>query len=657
MFAFLSFAAFAAAAPTSPLAPRAIVGGERADTAAFGAVVALAWEGEIHCTGTRVDAAHILTAAHCAPATEVGLIGAGDGAVGDLRWTSVSGWSGWNGDDPRDVGLLRVDDLDPGPAMPLLAADQADALASDAPLWVAGFGAVDASGAVPSDGLRVGEVALVDASCDATALGCNAAVPPGVEWITGGPADACFGDSGGPVGVWRDGRAVQAAVTSRGVLGASRACGEGGIASRVDGLSRWLRREGVDAVWVGDAPGCAVVPRPNALGVLALAAGWLVARRRTWRAVPLALAACGVPDGRTLADDSADTALADDPVATLAEVLAAPPSYGAVVTVGPLRVTTAASPIDRSVLLHDATGVGLRVLPSVRTDAWPPPVGHTVQVDVVWVGTAADPQGYLPSEGAWAVLDDALAWTDDDDLGGEGPYRLVAGDLRVASWPDPSGRADAVGPEGVAGVLVDRWAVGLPPVGTAGAARFVRWPDGSWTPLAMPPPGPTPTPRAVVLADVVAGEVPDGETVTLQATQQAPWSPDRRWTAIADAEAEVGLWVDAEGFGAGVGQAGDLGVWQGEVRTVGGVRVLRTWWDRQFLDVVPPVPVDAPVDGRLGLRRVDGLGPVDGAGERVDAEGVVWDPRLTALDGLVAGTDVLGVWWVRPDDLRFVPIP
>jgi hypothetical protein len=650
----------AQAAPGPADAPRAIVGGMPADVGAFGAVVALAWDGEVHCTGTRIDASHVLTAGHCAPATEVGAV---DPAIGDasterLAWAPVVRVDPWAEGDPRDLALIRVDGLPDGATMPLLARDEADGLVSGAALWVAGFGAIDASGRVPAEGLRVGDVVLDDASCDAPARGCNAAVPSEVEWITGGPADACFGDSGGPVGLWRDGRAVQAAVTSRGVLGASSACGGGGIATRVDGLSRWLRRQGAQPEWVGDARGCAIAPQRGpawAVG-FALLAGWRRRRRAVAAACIGVLAGCTVPDGRALGLETADTGETDaDGVRSLPDVLAAAPSYGATVTIGPLRVTTAASPVDRSVLLHDpVAGVGLAVLPSVRAPAWPPAVGQTVEVTVVWVGTAADPQGYLASESAFEVGEPAT-WADDPDLSGVGPYRVVSAGLRVASWPDPTGRADAVAADGTLGRLVDRWAVGLPPAGSEGTARFVRWPDGSWTPLTAPPAAPAPTPRAVALADVLSGGVPDGETVTVEAVQQAPWSADRRWTAIADGE--VGVWVDAEGFGRGVGQAGDRGVWQGEVRTLDGVRTLRTWWDRVFLDVVAVTPAAEVADGRLGVRRVVDLGPVDLAGERLDADGVIWDPRFADVQALADGTDVLGVWWVRPDDVRFAPLP
>jgi hypothetical protein len=190
-------------APTVCLARGAIVDGTAAPPAALGAasgsVVALRvrhHEGghvvDESCTGVRVDARHVVTAAHCFsadPALTVALSSSADCAP-ELGAAAV------RVHPTRDVALVTT-----APSTDVATSACAEAPELDAPAIAAGYG-LDERGAV-------GTLHFLDTSVvqvDAEMIGARAA----------GPAGTCVGDSGGPLFVERAGAWCVAGTVSTG---------------------------------------------------------------------------------------------------------------------------------------------------------------------------------------------------------------------------------------------------------------------------------------------------------------------------------------------------------------------------------------------------------------------------------------------------------
>lgn len=185
------------------------------------------------CSGVALDAVHVLTAAHCAPATHIGL--------------------GVHADSATRVEVVRSD-LHPVAdaavltlATPLAVQVHSRRSALDASppqgrLRILGYGVRD-----PLRFTGFGSRRQLDLNVDgwgcprlrAAALGCR----PGFELHIrdGSGNDTCFGDSGGPVfEATRTGWRL-IAITSRGAQPRKVLCGEGGIYTRIDQLAPWLR--------------------------------------------------------------------------------------------------------------------------------------------------------------------------------------------------------------------------------------------------------------------------------------------------------------------------------------------------------------------------------------------------------------------------------
>ena len=185
------------------------------------------------CSGVLLDALHVLTAGHCAPATHIGLGASAEVARQVAVADSVIHPS-------SDVAVLRL-------AAPVPIATHGRRLAMDtAPpvgrIRVLGFGVRDPLRFTGFGTRRQVDLLVNGWGCQplrAALLGCHPGLEMHAHDVSGN--DTCFGDSGGPVfEATADGWRL-IAITSRGAQPRRVMCGEGGIYVRVDSLAPWLQ--------------------------------------------------------------------------------------------------------------------------------------------------------------------------------------------------------------------------------------------------------------------------------------------------------------------------------------------------------------------------------------------------------------------------------
>lgn len=236
----LSVTAASAGTTASP-----VVGGKTVKPGTWPEVVAVLTSDGSLCTGTLLEADLVLTAGHCTDAQPVEvIIGSVDlaGYAGERREVKWSrSYPNW--DTEYDVGVVMLEyPVAVKPSAIAQGCSTDDELARGEVLQVVGFGLTTKAGIGNNTKLHQAKISVVDADCTQDAA-CEANVAPGGEFVAGGQgADACFGDSGGPVYVTTQVGPAVIGVVSRGLVNSKSPCGDGGVFVRADKVAKWIEK-------------------------------------------------------------------------------------------------------------------------------------------------------------------------------------------------------------------------------------------------------------------------------------------------------------------------------------------------------------------------------------------------------------------------------
>jgi len=224
--------------------PPPVVGGKLVHRGDWPDVVAVFMEDGSLCSGTLLGADLVLTAAHCIEGVPrevvVGSIdlAAPDGQRRAVKWSKA--YPSWT--ESYDVGVVVLEN-------PVFAKQRAIAqgcttrqLARGTRVQLVGYGQTTEDASDDNTRLRAGVIEVVDATCSRDPS-CEPSIAPGGEFVAGGHgADACFGDSGGPVYLSTETGPALIGVVSRGLATFGNPCGEGGVFVRADKVVDWVER-------------------------------------------------------------------------------------------------------------------------------------------------------------------------------------------------------------------------------------------------------------------------------------------------------------------------------------------------------------------------------------------------------------------------------
>jgi MYXO-CTERM domain-containing protein len=230
----LSFQSFALA--------QNVVGGEVVADDVWPDAAAVYYRNDVGCTGVLVAPDVVLTAGHCVGGIVSVKLDAADYRDKGEEITVIETIEYTNSWSTYDVAVLML--AQEAKTAPRLIASQCvlDGYYGDGvDVTMAGWGAKDANGVQYDTLLRAGDTLVEDSDCSDIDMGCNRQVSPDGELRAGGTgADACFGDSGGPLYLRTAIGDFLIGLTSRGYTYNTVDCGEGTIYVRADAIWEWI---------------------------------------------------------------------------------------------------------------------------------------------------------------------------------------------------------------------------------------------------------------------------------------------------------------------------------------------------------------------------------------------------------------------------------